>query len=47
MNQGRAVVDGDVPWVKIALSCLTLDVVASLGYPAAHHRRDVERLAAL
>jgi hypothetical protein len=47
MNQGRAIVDGHAPWVKVALNYLTPFVVASLGYLAARRRRNVERLAAL
>ena len=47
MNQGRAIVDGNAPWVKVALNYLTPFVVASLGYLAARRRRNVERLAAL
>lgn len=47
MNQGRAIVDGNAPWLKIALNYLTPFVVASLGYLAARRRRNVERLAAL
>ncbi len=47
MNQGRAIVDGHAPWVKIALNYFTPFVVASLGYLAARRRRNVERLAEL
>jgi hypothetical protein len=47
MNQGRAIVDGHAPWVKVALNYLTPFVVASLGYLAARRRRNIERLAAL
>jgi len=47
MNQGRAIVAGNAPWVKVALNYLTPFVVASLGYLAARRRRNVERLAAL
>ena len=47
MNQGRAIVDGHAPWVKIALNYLTPFVVASLGYLAARRRRNVERLVDL
>jgi hypothetical protein len=47
MNQGRAIVDGNAPWVKVALNYLTPFVVASLGYLAARRRRNVERLVAL
>ena len=47
LNQGRAIVDGNVPWVKVALNYTTPFVVASLGYLAARRRRNVERLAAL
>ena len=46
MNQGRAITDGDAPWVKVALNYLTPFLVASLGYLAARRRRNVERLAA-
>ena len=45
LNQGRAIVDGNVPWLKVALNYLTPFVVASLGYLAAHRRRNFERLA--
>ena len=47
MNQGRSIVEGDAPWVKVALNYLTPFVVASLGYLAGRRRRNVERLAAL
>ena len=47
MNQGRAIVDGHAPWLKVALNYLTPFVVASLGYLAARRRRNVERLVAL
>ena len=47
MNQGRAIVNGHAPWIKVALNYLTPFVVASLGYLAARRRRNVERLAAL
>ena len=47
MNQGRAIIDGNAPWVKVGLNFLTPFVVASLGYLAARRRRNIERLAAL
>lgn len=47
MNQGAAVLDGRVPWVKLALNYLTPFVVASHGFLAARRRANVERLAAL
>ena len=47
MNQGRAIVDGHAPWVKVALNYLTPFVVASLGYLSARRRPTVERLAGL
>jgi hypothetical protein len=47
MNQGRLIVDGHPPWVKLALNYLTPFTVASLGYLAARRRRTVERLVAL
>ena len=47
MNQGRAIVNGHAPWIKVALNYLTAFDVASLGYLAARRRRNVERLAAL
>src|SRR5438105_4435602 len=47
MNQGRAIVDGNAPWVKVGLNYLTPFVVASLGYLAARRRRNIQRLAAL
>jgi hypothetical protein len=47
VNQGSAIVDGDVPWAKVVLNYLTPFVVASLGYLAARRRRSVERLSAL
>jgi hypothetical protein len=47
MNQGRLVLHGHPPWVRIALNYLTPFVVASLGYLAARRRRNVERLVAL
>lgn len=47
MNQGRAIADGNPPWVKIGLNYGTPFVVSSLGYLAARRRRNVERLVAL
>ena len=47
MNQGRAVLDGHPPWLKLALNYLTPFVVSSLGYLAGRRRRNVERLVAL
>ena len=47
LNQGRAIADGNPPWVKIGLNYLTPFVVASLGYLAARRRQNIERLAAL
>jgi hypothetical protein len=47
MNQGRLIVHGHAPWVRIALNYATPFVVASLGYLAARRRRNVERLIAL
>lgn len=47
LNQGRAIADGNPPWVKIGLNYLTPFLVASLGYLAARRRRNIERLAAL
>src|SRR4051812_15425166 len=47
LNQGRAIVDGHPPWVKIGLNYVTPFVVASLGYLAARRRRNIERLALL
>jgi hypothetical protein len=47
VNQGAAIVDGDVPWVKVTLNYLTPFVVSSLGYLAARRRRNVERLVGL
>jgi hypothetical protein len=47
MNQGRLIVDGRPPWVKLVLNYLTPFVVASLGYLAARRRRNVERLVTL
>jgi len=47
MNQGRSILDGNAPWVKVVLNYLTPFAVASLGYLAARRRRNVERLAAL
>jgi len=47
MNQGRAIADGNPPWIKIALNYATPFVVSSLGYLAARRRRNVERLVAL
>src|SRR5881296_2858248 len=47
VNQGRAIVDGNPPWVKIGLNYLTPFLVASLGYLAARRRRNIERLVAL
>jgi hypothetical protein len=47
MNQGRAIADGNAPWLKVALNYLTPFVVSSLGYLAARRRRNVERLIAL
>jgi hypothetical protein len=47
LNQGSAIADGDVPWVKVVLNYVTPFVVASLGYLAARRRRNVERLVTL
>ena len=47
LNQGRAILDGNPPLLKIALNYLTPFVVSSLGYLAARRRRNVERLVAL
>jgi hypothetical protein len=47
MNQGRPIIDGHPPWVKLALNYLTPFAVASVGYLAARRRRNVERLVAL
>jgi hypothetical protein len=47
LNQGRAIADGNPPWVKIGLNYLTPFVVASLGYLAARRRQNIVRLAAL
>jgi hypothetical protein len=47
MNQGRSILDGDVPWLKVALNFLTPFAVSSLGFLAARRRRNVERLVAL
>ena len=47
MNQGHAIVHGNLPWLKVALNYLTPFVVSSLGYLAARRRRNIERLAAL
>lgn len=47
LNQGRAIADGNPPWVKIGLNYMTPFLVASLGYLAARRRRNIERLAAL
>ena len=47
MNQGRLILHGQAPWVRIALNYATPFVVASLGYLAARRRRNVERLVAL
>ena len=47
MNQGRPIIDGHPPLVKLALNHLTPFAVASVGYLAARRRRNVERLVAL
>jgi hypothetical protein len=47
MNQGRPIVDGHPPWVKLALNYITPFAVASVGYLAARRRRNVERLVGL
>jgi hypothetical protein len=47
MNQGGPIFDGHPPWLKIVLNFATPFTVASLGFLAAHRRRNVERLAAL
>jgi hypothetical protein len=47
MNQGSAILDGHVPWIKLVLNYLTPFAVASLGFLAARRRANVERLAAL
>lgn len=47
VNQGRLIVDGHPPWLKLALNYATPFVVASLGFLAARRRRNIERLASL
>jgi hypothetical protein len=47
MNQGRLILAGHPPWVRIALNYLTPFVVSSLGFLAARRRRNLERLVAL
>jgi hypothetical protein len=47
LNQGSVIVNGHLPWVKLALNYLTPFVVASLGFLAARRRSSIERLAAL
>ena len=47
MNQGRLILDGRPPWIRIVLNYLTPFTVASLGYLAARRRRNVDRLIAL
>jgi hypothetical protein len=47
VNQGSAILGGDLPWLKVVLNYLTPFVVASLGYLAARRRASVERLSAL
>ena len=44
VNQGHLIVQGDPPWLKIALNYATPFVVSSLGFLAARRRRNVERL---
>ena len=47
MNQGRLVLDGHPPWIKLALNFLTPFTVASLGFLAGRRQRTIERLADL
>ena len=47
LNQGHAILAGNLPWPKITLNYLTPFVVSSLGFLAARRRRNVERLVAL
>lgn len=47
VNQGDRIVQGVVPWVKVALNYATPFVVSSLGFLAARRRANVERLAQL
>jgi hypothetical protein len=47
MNQGSLILEGTVPWAKIALNYATPFVVASLGFLAGRRRKSVESLAAV
>jgi hypothetical protein len=47
MNHGDTILQGSIPWLKIALDYATPFVVASLGFLAARRRANVERLSAL
>ncbi|MET0154007.1 MAG: nitrate/nitrite transporter NrtS [Candidatus Binatia bacterium] len=47
MNHGDTMLQGSIPWLKIALDYATPFVVASLGFLAARRRANVERLSAL
>ena len=47
VNHGELLVQGQVPWIKIALDYATPFTVASLGFLAARRRANVERLARL
>jgi hypothetical protein len=47
MNQGRLIIHGHAPWLKLVINFVTPFVVASLGFLAARRRRNIERLAAL
>ena len=47
MNQGRLIIDGHPPWVKLVLNYATPFTVATLGFLAGRRLRNVERLVAL
>jgi hypothetical protein len=47
MNQGRLILDGHPPWVKLILNYATPFTVATLGFLAGRRLRNVERLLAL
>jgi hypothetical protein len=47
MNQGRLIVDGHPPWLKLVLNYATPFTVATLGFLAGRRHRNVERLMAL
>ena len=47
MNHGGAILEGSIPWLKVALDYATPFTVASLGFLAGRRRANVERLVRL